>query len=279
VNPQATPPEYVQPAPRLADDLAALNSMFQGAVPAVRLLRPTKMEVAVYGIGDASGAGYGSAFADDNSIWSCYGVWGPDAEDASSNFRELCNLTEAIEYGVQTGRLKDCELFIFTDNTTAEAAYYKGNSDSRALFELVVRLRRLDMVGGLRLHVVHIAGTRMIASGVDGLSRGNLTEGLLLQPTPTSFCSFVPLTCRPFSGHQPSYTGSALGFRSEASLRYPPRTGSLRVTVSLAKDAASRAGVGNQNSPPIVGICGIHLLLLRAPPLKNSAPRDTNALT
>jgi hypothetical protein len=193
VNPQATPPEYVQPAPRLADDLAALNSMFQGAVPAVRLLRPTKMEVAVYGIGDASGAGYGSAFADDNSIWSCYGVWGPDAEDASSNFRELCNLTEAIEYGVQTGRLKDCELFIFTDNTTAEAAYYKGNSDSRALFELVVRLRRLDMVGGLRLHVVHIAGTRMIASGVDGLSRGNLTEGLLLQPTPTSFCSFVPL--------------------------------------------------------------------------------------
>jgi hypothetical protein len=39
----------------------------------------------------------------------------------------------------------------------------------------------------------HIAGTRMIASGVDGLLRGNLTEGLLLQPEPSTFSSFVPL--------------------------------------------------------------------------------------
>jgi hypothetical protein len=187
------PPEWVTPASRLQDDLQALEIMFQGSKPAVRLLRPTRMGVAVYGFGDASGAGFGSAFTQLSSIWFCYGVWGSDAEDASSNYRELCNLTEAIELGVQQGRLSDCELFIYTDNTTAEAAYYKGNSDSRLLFELVVRLRRLDMAGSLRLHVTHIAGSRMIASGVDGLSRGNVTEGLMLQPSVATFASFVPL--------------------------------------------------------------------------------------
>ena len=191
--PSADPPEYVTPAPRLLDDLHALSVMFRGDYPTIRMLRPSRTGVAVYGIGDASGAGYGSAFTNTSDLWFCFGVWGPDADDVTSNFRELRNLTEAVELGVQTGRLQDCELFIYTNNTTAEGAYYKGNSDSRALFDLVVRLRRLDMAGGLRLHMSHIAGTRMIASGVDGLSRGNLSEGLLLQPSPSAFSSFVPL--------------------------------------------------------------------------------------
>jgi hypothetical protein len=95
--------------------------------------------------------------------------------------------------GVQQGRLSDCELFIYKDNSTAEAAYYKGNSDSPPLIELVVRLRRLDMSGTLRLHVTHIAGSRMIVSGVDGLSRGNVTEGLMLQPSVATFGGFIPL--------------------------------------------------------------------------------------
>jgi hypothetical protein len=134
------------------------------------------MAVAVYSIGDASGAGYGTAFANESSIWFCFGVWGSDADNSSSNFRELRNLTEAVEHGVQSGQLQDCELFIYTDNSTAEAAFYKGNSDSRALFDLVVRLRRLYMTSGRQLHVSHIAGTRMIASGRDGLSRVNASE-------------------------------------------------------------------------------------------------------
>jgi hypothetical protein len=49
------------------------------------------------------------------------------------------------------------------------------------------------MSGSLRLHMTHIAGMQMIASGVDGLLRGNLMEGLLLQPEPSTFASFVPL--------------------------------------------------------------------------------------
>jgi hypothetical protein len=59
----------------------------------------------------------------------------------------------------------DCEVFLFTDNSTAAAVYFKGNSTSTKLFELVLRLRRLEMSGGLILHDVCVAGTRMIDQG------------------------------------------------------------------------------------------------------------------
>jgi hypothetical protein len=35
------------------------------------------------------------------------------------------------------------------------------------------------MKAGFTLHIVHVAGTRMIAQGTDGLSRGVLLEGVL----------------------------------------------------------------------------------------------------
>jgi hypothetical protein len=71
---QVSPPEWVPPAPRLVDDLWALQLVFQEDLPTIQLLRPTRMGIAIYGIGDASGAGYGSAFVDDFSIWFCFGV-------------------------------------------------------------------------------------------------------------------------------------------------------------------------------------------------------------
>jgi hypothetical protein len=42
------------------------------------------------------------------------------------------------------------------------------------------------------LHVIHVAGTRMIGQGLDGLSRGNLTEGAVM--TGHSMTSYVPLS-------------------------------------------------------------------------------------
>jgi hypothetical protein len=57
------------------------------------------------------------------------------------------------------GTLKECEVFLFVDNSTAEYVYYKGNSSSKPLFELVLRLGQLEMGGNLILHVVHVAGT------------------------------------------------------------------------------------------------------------------------
>ena len=43
------------------------------------------------------------------------------------------------------GTLGGTELFLFMDNSTAESAFDKGSSSSRLLFELVLRLRNLEM--------------------------------------------------------------------------------------------------------------------------------------
>jgi hypothetical protein len=172
-------PEDLLPAPRLADDVACLVQLFAPPVPPTRVIRCVTRLVAIYGFVDASTAGFGSSFELPNgTMFFRHGLWGRDANSASSNFRELCNLVDSIEDRVRCGELDNAELFIFTDNTTAEGCYYRGNSDSRWLFAQVLRLRKLEMHASLRLHVIHVAGTRMIHQGTDGLSRGLLTDGV-----------------------------------------------------------------------------------------------------
>jgi len=68
---------------------------------------------------------------------------------------------------------------MFTDNSTAESCFTRWSSTSELLHEFVLRLRKLEMDVGLSIHMVHIAGTRMIAQGTDGLSRGMMCEGVL----------------------------------------------------------------------------------------------------
>ena len=70
-------------------------------------------------------------------------------------------------------------MFLFMDNSTVETAVAKGNSPSRKLFELVKRLKTLQMKYGFEIHVIHVAGTRMIMQGTDGLSRSDVTKTLL----------------------------------------------------------------------------------------------------
>jgi len=196
--PLSAPPTHVHPAPRLRQDLEALQHMFQGDTPAVRYLRATRTGYATYGFGDALGAGFGCAFTTPSqTTWFSFGSWGRDAEGSSSNYKELRNLTESIELGVQVGTLINTELFIFTNNMTADRAYHQGNSDSHLLFELVVRLRKLDMLGCVKLHLTHVAGTRMIQSGIDGLLRGSFTEDFLGHPSVQGLASCVPLHLTP----------------------------------------------------------------------------------
>jgi hypothetical protein len=66
-----------------------------------------------------------------------------------------------------------------TDNTAFEGAYYKGHSLSEKLNDKVFRLHKTKRDGGFILHVIHIAGKRMKATGVDGLSRWDLSKGIL----------------------------------------------------------------------------------------------------
>jgi hypothetical protein len=164
------PPARVLPVPWLAFDLQALQRLTMGIAPMHRNIRPESTAVAFYGFADASGCGFGSTLVINNTVYFRHGQWSSDYVEHSSNFWELHNLVSAMEEAHTAGLLTNCELFMFTDNSTAESAYFKGSSTSPLLFELVLRLRCLQMAGNLFIHVIHVAGTRMQAEGTDGLS-------------------------------------------------------------------------------------------------------------
>ena len=104
-------------------------------------------------------------------------------------------MVNAIEEGIKEEILLDCELFMFTDNYTAERAYYNGGSNkNKELDKLILRLWNIQMKGPVALHVFHIAGTRMIENGIEGLSRGDKTEGILQG---ANILKFVPLHLSP----------------------------------------------------------------------------------
>mmetsp|Transcript_786 Transcript_786/g.1194 ORF Transcript_786/g.1194 Transcript_786/m.1194 type:complete len:304 (+) Transcript_786:5696-6607(+) len=88
------------------------------------------------------------------------------------------------------GDLNGMEIFFFADNSTSERAFFKGTSKSKLLHELVIRLRDLEMKQGCLIRLCHVAGTRMIQQGSDGLSRGNLTEGVM---SGKKICDFIPI--------------------------------------------------------------------------------------
>ena len=90
--------------------------------------------------------------------------------------------------------LAGSEIFIFTDNTTAEAAFWKRTSKSRTLFELVLRLKKLELEHELILHVVHVSKRRMIMQGTDGLSCADHSEGVMKGE---SMLGYIPLHLAP----------------------------------------------------------------------------------
>ena len=183
-------PRTVNAVPRLADDLEALWEFFKPDSPPWRFVRGRTIYLAKYGFGDASKSGFGSTFQTEDGISYRFGTWGRDGESNSSNFRELENLAKSLEMEVFSGSLKGAEVFICTDNATAESAYYKGTSSSRLLFEIVLRLRKLEFIHGIKIFFIHVAGSRMIAQGTDGLSRGDLSEGVMKGSKMLTFIPF-----------------------------------------------------------------------------------------
>jgi hypothetical protein len=176
---EAGPPKFVKAAPRLAGDLEALQHLTSSALPPRRRVRSATTLEVYYGFGDASAVGFILDMEVKGRLFYRHGHWCDATAEASSNYRELKNLVDGLEELVRSGRVKDAEVFLFTDNSTAEAVFYRGNSTSRPLFELMLRLRKVEMDGGLNLRVIHVAGTRMIEQGTDGGSRGDLTQGVM----------------------------------------------------------------------------------------------------
>ena len=184
-------PDTVFAVTRLNEDVNALSVLLAKEIAPWRFVRGDKVALAQYGFGDAAKSGFGATFEDrDGNIWFRLGVWGDDTESQSSNWRELSNLVEALEARALEPNFRGIEIFLFTDNSTAEAAFYKGISSAKKLFELILRLKKLELSVGCLFHVIHVSGKRMIAQGTDGTSRGDLGEGVMRGQT---MLSFVPL--------------------------------------------------------------------------------------
>lgn len=193
-------PGEVRAVDRLVKDVEVLFQMFQGGKPSLRLIRGYSLARILYGFGDASGAGFGSSWvncsvsgstADDvRQVRYRFGRWGNEGNSTSSNFRELKNLLDSLEEMGKNDELKGVEVFLFTDNATAEAAFGRGSSATEELDNMVKRLKLLEMLHQARFHVIHVAGKRMIEQGTDGLSRGCLNDGVMRDG---DMLAFVPL--------------------------------------------------------------------------------------
>ena len=183
-------PEQVSAVPRLKYDLLALAKLFAGKVPTLRLVRGSPITICIYSFGDASGGGFGSSWGVKGGIGYRFGTWSREISLESSNLRELLNLVETLEKMAADGLLNGMEVFLFTDNSTSEAAFFNGLSTSEKLFELVLRIRKLEMKFKVKVHLCHVAGERTKAQGTDGLSRGNLNVGVMAGK---SMLDFVPI--------------------------------------------------------------------------------------
>ena len=86
--------------------------------------------------------------------------------------------------------MKDLELFIFNKNLVFETVYYKGMLKILLLFEVFLCLYQFQMKGWFIIHVVNIAGNRIIEDGINGISRGKNFLGILIGVEPLKF---VPL--------------------------------------------------------------------------------------
>ena len=97
---------------------------------------------------------------------------------------------ETLEELHTINELHGSEFFFFADNSVSEDAFFKGSSISSLLFELILRLKELEINGCMRIHFIHVAGTLMMQQGTDDLSCGCLTGGVM-QGTKMKY--FVPL--------------------------------------------------------------------------------------
>ena len=173
-------PEKVTAVLRLESNLHSLSSILSPEVVQVVGLRSRLIVSVVYGFRDSSGTGLGATFTCGSGFNFRIGVWETSEKEESSNWKEFANVVAALEDAAKERNLEGAEVFMFTNNSTVEACAVKGTSTSPKLLALVVvKLRAMTTLYGLKLHIFHVSGTRMIAHGTDGVSRGYLALGVM----------------------------------------------------------------------------------------------------
>ncbi|KAL7576966.1 hypothetical protein ACA910_006722 [Epithemia clementina (nom. ined.)] len=147
-----TAPRRVRVVARMRFDVTALEKLTEAIAPPECLLCPNpRGACARYYFADALGAGFGRSgwSPGDAYVEVDYGAWGDKvAKTSSSNFRELGNIVKKLEEMDNQGRLTDlAEVFVFTDNYHAEAAFYCGTAKSPEVVALMLRLHVILMKG------------------------------------------------------------------------------------------------------------------------------------
>ena len=180
-------PKQLRPVSCLKSNLAALHTLTESDKPPVLIIHTDKIYVARYIFGDASASGFGLTSMENDNLAVEYGTWTEKGSESTSNFREFSNFVCKLEKDTSLGKLAGVELFIFTDNATTESAFHNRTSSSKTLSDLILIIRVIQIKWSTRIHIIHIAGSRMIEQGTDALSRGNLCEGVLLRKNMLSF--------------------------------------------------------------------------------------------
>lgn len=183
-------PREVKAQPRLLEDMKALELLMEPEKPILRRVRSKRGRKAIYTFGDASEAGFGRTIAIDGKVYYQFGQWDIRSKGKSSNWREAQNLLDGLEMAAKDYALGGLEIFIFTDNSAAEGAFWKGTSPSKLLADIVLKMRQLEMRYDLIIHVTHVSGKRMINQGTDGLSRADQSTGVMAG---SAMEDFIPL--------------------------------------------------------------------------------------
>jgi hypothetical protein len=165
-------PGQVKTLTRLLPDLKVMMELTAAEDPLLRRVQARSKVNILYCYGDASVSGFGWCIDYGDGVRYEMGEWCERIQEEKCNCRDLRTLVNAMVRTAQEGRLEGCEVFLYTDNQTAEGAYCQGTVKSRALFELIAVLYKLQMEFDFILHVIWIAGTRMIQQGTDGVLRG-----------------------------------------------------------------------------------------------------------
>jgi hypothetical protein len=185
------PPGQVKAVPRLLPDLKVMMELTAADDLSLRRVWATSKVNILYCYGDASGSSFGWCVDLFDGVQYELGEWCELIQEATSNYRELRNLVDAMVRAAKEVRLEGCEVFLYTYNQTAEGAYCKGTAKSRSLFELIIVLYKLQMEFDFILHVIWIAGRRMIQQGTDDLSRGGRTERPLVDCLWEEWCPYT----------------------------------------------------------------------------------------
>ena len=157
-------------------------------LPPIVVVSSKNCMVLIYSFADASGSDFLSTLLVHKEIHYKIGTWSSTENTNSSNWRDFKNLVCDVEEADLKGRLEGSTVILATSNEVGELSLCKGNSTSENIFELVVRLRTVEIKFSTKILVAYVYGKQMMTQGTDAVSRGSLKEGVALGESMIKLC-------------------------------------------------------------------------------------------